>query len=353
MTTPVLWILRVAALPCLSVLLAGCLVRPGAVGPVVRQTGESVILIGEEPAALAFRPAATSKVRVRSGYLPGDGVVEYSEGRDFALDAATGTLRRLPGSRIPDFRTNSLYGHAEFDHSKFPGFGNGGFFAFVDYPYVATNPWPVQRSQAALLPKAVARLAAGGEFRIVAFGDSITAGGDATRPDRIFWNRWAAELQARHPRARVTAINGATGGDSTVQGLQRLQAKVLDQKPDLVLIGFGMNDHNRGGVPIPEFEANLLEMIARIRATTGAEVVLFSAFPPNPRWKFGSHRMEQYASATSRVAKESGAAFADVYGNWQSLASRKKPEDLLGNNINHPNDFGHWVYFRVLDGLGL
>jgi lysophospholipase L1-like esterase len=153
--------------------------------------------------------------------------------------------------------------------------------------------------------------------------------------------------------ARPPAINGATGGDSTVQGLQRLQAKVLDQKPDLILIGFGMNDHNRGGVPIPEFEANLLEMIARIRATTGAEVVLFSAFPPNPRWKFGSHRMEQYASATSRVAKESGAAFADVYGNWQSLASRKKPEDLLGNNINHPNDFGHWVYFRVLDGLGL
>ena len=29
-----------------------------------------------------------------------------------------------------------------------------------------------------------------------------------------------------------------------------------------------------------------------------------------------------------------------------SIAARKKPEDLLGNNINHPNDYGHWVYFR-------
>jgi acyl-CoA thioesterase I len=353
MTAAVPQLLRFAAVPVLVVLLAGCLVPRGAVGRVVRQDGESVVLIGDEPAALAFRPAATVQVRVRSGYLPGDGVVEYAEGRDYALDAAGGTLRRLPGSRIPDFRGNSLYGQEEFDHSKFPGFGNSGFFAFVDYSYVATNPWPVQRSQVSLLPKSVTRLAAGGEFRIVAFGDSITAGGDATRPERIFWNRWAAELQARHPKARVTAINGATGGDSTVQGLQRLQAKVLDQKPDLVLIGFGMNDHNRGGLPIAQFETNLLEMVSRIRAATGAEVVLFSAFPPNPRWKFGSHRMEQYASATSRVAKASGAAFADVYRNWQALASRKKPEDLLGNNINHPNDFGHWVYFRVLDGLGL
>jgi hypothetical protein len=28
---------------------------------------------------------------------------------------------------------------------------------------------------------------------------------------------------------------------------------VLDQKPDLVLIGFGMNDHNIAGVPLPRF----------------------------------------------------------------------------------------------------
>jgi lysophospholipase L1-like esterase len=47
-----------------------------------------------------------------------------------------------------------------------------------------------------LLPKSVSKLKAGGEFRIVAFGDSITAGGDATRPEWIFWNRWAAALQA-------------------------------------------------------------------------------------------------------------------------------------------------------------
>jgi hypothetical protein len=42
-----------------------------------------------------------------------------------------------------------------------------------------------------------------------------------------------------------------------------------------------------------------------------------------------------------------------VFDNWQSLAVRKKPEDLLGNNINHPNDFGHWIYYSVFAKLGL
>jgi len=63
--------------------------------------------------------------------------------------------------------------------------------------------------------------------------------------------------------------------------------------------------------------------------------------------------MADYAEATRQVAVESACAYADVFTNWQSVAAHKKPEDLLGNNINHPNDFGHWIYFRVLDALGL
>lgn len=320
---------------------------------VTRQQGESVVFVGEEPAALAHLPIRGETVSVRSTYQPGKDTLEYQEGRDFILDYAAGTLRRAPGSRMPDFRTNMLFGQAEFDHTKFPGFGNGAFFGFVDYSFTPSAPWPVQPAQTQFLKATQARLKGGQPVKIVAFGDSITAGGDASQPPLIFWRRWADDLQRRYPQSRITAVNGATGGDSTVQGLQRLQTKVLEEKPDLVLIGFGMNDHNVGGVPIPSFEANLKEMIARIRAETSAEVVLFSAFPPNPRWKFGTHRMGDYAAATARVARENACACAEVFENWQAIASRKKPEDLLANNINHPNDFGHWIYYRVLQELGL
>jgi acyl-CoA thioesterase-1 len=332
-------------------LLGGC-----AVGPDTRwqqQIGESVVMVGEEPAALAYRPASGHPFRLRSTYGTDAGTVEYEAGRDFIVDFASGTLRRTPGSRIPDFGTNMLYGQKEFDHSKFPGFGNTAFFAFADYTFTTAERWPVMRAQVDHLKQTRAKLAQGERVKIVAFGDSITAGGDATRPELIFWQRWADELQRKYPRAQVAAINAATGGDSTRQGLLRLQAKVLDQKPDLVLIGFGMNDHNKNGVPIPQFELNLKQMIARIQSETKAEVVLFSAFPPNPHWKFGTQRMGDYAAATERVARETACAYADVLNNWQALAARKKPEDLLGNNINHPNDFGHWIYYRVFRELGL
>ena len=343
-------------LPLLAVVaaalwLAGCATTPGA--RLTRQVAESVVLVGEEPAHLAFLPARGQPVRVRSGYVPGPDTVEYVEARDFILDFNNGTLRRTADSRLPDFQRNNLFGQDEFDHSRFPGFGNGGFFAFVDYTPAGRIVWPRQANQSRLLPLTCAKLRDGEPLKIVAFGDSITAGGDATSPNLVFWQRWADELGRHYPRAAITAVNGATGGDSTVQGLQRLQTKVLDANPDLVLLGFGMNDHNKGGVPIPRFEDNVRQMISRIRGSTKAEIVLFSAFPPNPKWKFGSHQMQDYATAAERVARENGCAFADVFNNWQALAARKKPEDLLGNNINHPNDFGHWIYYRVLSAMGL
>jgi hypothetical protein len=41
-----------------------------------------------------------------------------------------------------------------------------------------------------------------------------------------------------------------------------------------------------------------------------------------------------------------------VFNHWQALVVRKKPEDLLGDNISHPNEFGPWI-FRVPSELGL
>ncbi len=336
----------------LALALAGC-ATTGSSPALTRQTGESLVFVGETPSPLAFPVAASSPIVLRSTYRPEPATITYEEGRDYRVDRATGTLTRTPGSRLPDFRTNVLHGQEQFDHTKFPGYGNRPFFAYADYTPAAPPRWPRQAPQPAPLARSRAKLAAGGAFTVVAFGDSITHGGEASAPELIYWQRWAADLRKKYPRARIEAINGATGGDTTTRGLQRLQAKVIDAKPDLVLVAFGMNDHNRRGVPLPDFERQLHELVARIRAGTTAEIVLLSTFPPNPRWIHSSQRMADYAAATARVATATGCAYADVFGNWQALTVRKRPEDLLANNINHPNDFGHGVYYAVLAALGL
>jgi acyl-CoA thioesterase I len=340
----------------LVVALSGC-ASNSARQKLQAQTGESVVLAGETPGKLAFTPAAGQPVVVRSTYLNEQpSTTSYEVGRDYVLEAA-GQIRRTANSRIPDYSTNLLYGKEDFRHDQFPGYGNQRFFVYVDYRHQQKWALPAAEPElgAARLPQTLKKLRAGEHVRMIAFGDSITAGGEASEPKLIFWERWADWLRQKYPRATLESINGATGGDTTAQGLQRLQAKVLDQHPDLVLIGFGMNDHNvpNFGVPLAQFTDNLRTLVDRVRSATGAEVVLFSAFPPNPKWHYGSHNMEAYAAATEQVAREKQCAFADVYRVWMSIAERKKPEDLLGNNINHPNDFGHGLYFEAFRALGL
>ncbi|MGB7160364.1 MAG: SGNH/GDSL hydrolase family protein [Tepidisphaeraceae bacterium] len=314
--------------------------------------GESLVLAGTEPGKLIGTKLDPASVIVRSAYRAGGTV--YERNKDYVLDPRAGTIARTPASRIPDFSTNVLHGKQDFDHSKFPGYGNLPFTVYVDYA-AADLPALFQQpaDPARRLSKTRAKLEAGGPFKVIAFGDSITFGGDASAEDLRFTNRYAAHLQERFPKAKVTLENGATGGDNTVNGLARLQEKVLARRADLVLVGFGMNDHNRGGVAPAPFQANLETIIKTIREKTGADVILFSSFPPNPQWAFGTGRMNDYAAATKGAAEAMGVPYADVYTPWMKLLERKDPPSLLGNNINHPNDFGHWLYFEALRAIGL
>src|SRR5690242_18289072 len=78
------------------------------------QTGESVVLVGEELVSLAFAPLLSQPVNVRNTYrddLPQ--TVHYELGRDYALNAS-GQIRRTARSRIPDFGTNILFGKEDF-----------------------------------------------------------------------------------------------------------------------------------------------------------------------------------------------------------------------------------------------
>jgi len=328
----------------------GCFTSQAA--ETITMTGESLVLVGQTPGNLWFDHVVPDSVKIRSAYDPNKpGVVVYEPERDYVVDYAKGAIARTAQSRIPDFSTNMLYEKKEFDHNQFPGFGNGAFFVYVDYTTTNGAPLFTPTDQAAKLKQTRTHLEKGGPFKVIAYGDSITYGGDASEERLQFTRRYAQWLQEKFPQAQVSFENGATGGDSTVQGLARLEEKVLSRKPDLVLIGFGMNDHNKGGLEPDAFTTNLLSIIDSIRTRTGAEVILFSAFPPNPDWKFGSHRMELFAAVTKRAAEKAQCAFADVFAVWQKALVRKDLPSLLGNNINHPNDFGHWLYFETLKSV--
>ena len=183
---------------------------------------------------------------------------------------------------------------------------------------------------------------------MLAYGDSITAGGEASEVRLCYQERWVAGLSQEFPGAQLISENGATGGDASYQGVQRLEEKVLSRNPDLVLVAFGMNDLR---TPRAEFVANLNTIISQIRSRTQAEVILISTFPPNPDWIYTSGNSDEIAEATASVAQSAHCAYADVHAVWDQVLRRKDLPSLLGNNINHPNDFGHWLYLQALEAV--
>lgn len=85
-----------------------------------------------------------------------------------------------------------------------------------------------------------------GALRIACIGDSWTFGmnvnQDATYPSRL-----ETLLKEQAPRTNLDVMNFGVLGYSSFQGLELLKRQVLDLHPDVLLVGFGMNDSEVAG----------------------------------------------------------------------------------------------------------
>jgi len=324
-----------------------------ATGVHMRIQGESLVLVKTQPGNLCFDQVKPGTLALRSTFVPGkEGGVAYEEGRDYVVDYAKGTVARTADSSIPDYSTNCLHGEEDFDHTKFAGFSNHKWFVWADYETTNGKPWAKPNDQSQYLAEVREKLQAGGPFRIASYGDSITAGGEASTVEFRFQHRYAKYLQTRFPKSKVEVQDVSISGYASQQGIDWFDKYMgTAQSPDLALVGFGMNDHNIGNTEPDRFKDNLVTIVRLIRERKGADVILFSAFPPNDKWHYGTHRMAKYAAATKRAAAEAKCAYVDVYSTWQMVLKRKDQPSLLGNNINHPNDFGHWLYAQAFEAM--
>jgi lysophospholipase L1-like esterase len=83
-------------------------------------------------------------------------------------------------------------------------------------------------------------------FRILCLGDSWTFGANVDQKNTYPQNLQAM-LRAEFPEAEFEVLNLGVLACSSYQGLELLKRKGLDLKPDMVLIGFGMNDGSVAG----------------------------------------------------------------------------------------------------------
>ncbi|MGD0953292.1 MAG: SGNH/GDSL hydrolase family protein [Methanotrichaceae archaeon] len=191
--------------------------------------------------------------------------------------------------------------------------------------------------------KTLTDLRNGCNVTIVAYGDSITAGYAVRRSFPTFWKDM---LVQKYPGVRIELINSGVSGDTTMDGLARLDWAVLSYEPDLVTINFGINDCVFG-LGLEEFESNLVEMIRRIRAGPASEILLLSSQPlETPPY---DRLVLDYYHAIERVAKEMDVGFVDIYGAWMDRVKAGTPlGSLIIPGLDHPNEAGYRIIAEEL-----
>jgi len=238
---------------------------------------------------------------------------------------------------------------------------------FVDYHGKGTDAdeFPVQASAEEAttattpgrIPNTLAKIRAGRPVHIVCWGDSVTAGGDASAPEARYPMVVERSLRAKFPEANIRVEIVAVGGSNSRQWLwpDRFPGRpgcdwqrVARAKPDLVTVEF-VNDASMPPKMVDEVYAEIRNRLAALQA----EVILITPHFVMPQWMgFESLRepdRRPYVLALRRFAETHGLALADASARWQHLWKEGLPYvTLLPNGINHPDDRGHALFAEEL-----
>jgi lysophospholipase L1-like esterase len=197
------------------------------------------------------------------------------------------------------------------------------------------------------LPHVAGKLAAGEPVLIIAFGSSSTAGYGTTSPEFTYPNRLAAQLHRKYPNADITVINRGRGGEDAPEMMKRLQAEVIDVKPDLVIWQVGTNAVLRNLDPGETAEL-VGEGVARIQAA-GADLVLV-----DPQY---SPKVNEHSESASRMVKLLGrvAQFRhvgvfprfEVMRQWHENQALPIDSFVIADGL-HMNDWGYACFAQLL-----
>ena len=176
--------------------------------------------------------------------------------------------------------------------------------------------------------------AAAEPMRILAFGDSLTAGLGLTEPETL--SAQLGEALTKMGRAAIV-INGGVSGDTSAGGAARIDWALAD-KPQVIILALGANDMLRGLDPTAT-RANLEAIIAKAQAA-GAEIVLAGMLaPPN----LGTEYKTAFDALYPDLAKAHGLLFLPFLLQDIALDSALNQADGM-----HPNGKGVAVIVQHL-----
>jgi len=333
-----------------------------------RVFGESLFFIRESPAApprarLLFPPSGAVELTSASREI------HYTTPEDYLIEAATGIVTLPAGSLIPFKDRASLYpaigqehcmAHLRGDEQTGLYFGEGHLFhdQQVEASYDHQSSWQefIPPAQLDLLPATAGKMESAAPLKICIIGDSISSGCNASAVSKVpprmppYPELWAEAIR-RRLGCEVVLKNFAVSGTGMKYGIS-VAGAVMDEAPDLVVIAYGMND--AGFIPVEAFRALTERILDLLRpGGRGTEIILTASMLGNPEWAYAPTDKFLLFRDTLASFRGPGVALADLTSLWADLLKVKSYQDLTGNGVNHPNDFGHRIHAQLLlDLLG-
>ncbi len=207
-----------------------------------------------------------------------------------------------------------------------------------------------------LLPKTLAKLKAGEQVRIMAWGDSVTV--SSYLPLAQKWQeQFASRLRERFPKATILMLTQGWDGRSTTgyrkapPGTPHNYAeKVLALKPDLIISEF-INDASMDEAAVTTNYGAILKDFQAINA----EWIICTPHYSRPDWMGLKAERDvdddprPYVRGLRHFGEKNHVAVADASLRWGHLWRQGLPySTLLVNNINHPDERGMKIFADAL-----
>jgi hypothetical protein len=378
-------------------------------GEVVSVTGDTLTLSPDKPVAWKGSPLPSlltgnpengiGRITEQGALLPKTLVVKFGdktlvEGTDYLLDPVWGTLGIAPGSFLtPKDTVTASYQYAKLRLDSVVKEANGSSKILTGisdittphapatspdetrvsniyvpynsdgrdvqvYPILESPAQAVTASTSGRIPQTMAKLRAGKNVKIVCWGDSLTAGGDASRPAKRYPAVFEQMLRAKFPLASIEVKAVAAGGSTSREWLYPEKFHyggplswdmVAREKPDLVTVEFANDNYIDAPQTIPAIYDDILNRIHAL----GAEVV----FVTPSYFDFDYMKFKSFQDPDRRphdlflynLTEQRHLGLADAAARWGHLWKEGVPyTTYLVNSVNHPDDRGHEFFAEEL-----
>jgi lysophospholipase L1-like esterase/MoaA/NifB/PqqE/SkfB family radical SAM enzyme len=171
--------------------------------------------------------------------------------------------------------------------------------------------------------------------KIIFFGDSIT---------KEYAPKMEGKLKKEYPDFNLSFINAGIVGETSRDGLNRLNS-LLQEKPQVVVIDFGMNDW-RKGVCEEEYKQNIIKIIDEFEKI-GTRVILPTITPAcEGGLNYALTKIENYnRTIKEEIYKEKRVKVIDLYSLW--LKKFRNVKKGLRDKL-HPNKKGYDLIIESL-----